>query len=50
MTVLNRIKNFMAALMQPVEVGYAPDPTAYRSWPEERELRFSGSSVLRRYY
>jgi hypothetical protein len=50
MTVLNRIKNFIAALVQPVEVGYAPDPTAYHSQPDERELRFSRSNVSRRYY
>ena len=49
MTVLNRIKNFVAAFVQPVEAGYAPDSIAY-SQPDERELRFSRSDVLRRYY
>jgi hypothetical protein len=50
MTVLNRIKNFVAAFVQPVEAGYAPDSIAYHSRPDERELRFSRSDVLRRYY
>jgi hypothetical protein len=50
MTVLNRIKNFVAAFVQPVEAGYAPDSIAYHSQPDERELRFSRSNVLRRYY
>jgi hypothetical protein len=50
MTVLNRIKNLVAAFVQSVEAGYAPDSIAYRSQPDERELRFSRSDVLRRYY
>ena len=50
MTVLNRIKNFVAAFVQPVEAGDAPDSIAYHSRPDERELRFSRSDVLRRYY
>jgi hypothetical protein len=50
MTVLNRIKSFIAAFVQPVEAGYAPDPIAYHSQPDERELRFSRSNVLRRHY
>jgi hypothetical protein len=31
MTVLNRIKNFVAAFVQPVEAGYAPDSIAAMS-------------------
>jgi hypothetical protein len=50
MAVLNRIKNFIVAFVQPVEAGYAPDAVAYHSQPNERELRFSRSNVLRRYY
>ena len=50
MTVLNRIKNFLTAITQPVEAAYTPDSIAYHSQPDERELRFSRSNVLRRYY
>jgi hypothetical protein len=50
MTVLNRIKNFVAAFVQLVEAGYGPDSIAYHSQPDERELRFSRGNVLRRYY
>ena len=50
MTVLNRIKNFVAAFVQPVEAGCAPDSIVYHSQPDERELRFGRSNVLRRYY
>ena len=50
MTVLNRIKNLVAAFVQSVEAGYAPYSIAYHSQPDERELRFSRSDVLRRYY
>ena len=50
MTVFNRIKSFLAAFVQPVEAGHAPDSIAYHSQPDERELRFSRSNVLRRYY
>jgi hypothetical protein len=50
MTVLNRIKNFVAVFVQPVEAEYAPDSIAYHSQPVERELRFSRSNVLRRHY
>ena len=50
MTVLNRIRNFIATFGQPVEAGYAADSTAYHSQPDERELRFSRGNVLRRYH
>jgi hypothetical protein len=50
MTVLNRIKNFVAAFVQLVEAGYALDSIAYHSQPDERELRFSRGNVLRRYH
>ena len=50
MTVLNLIKSFIAAFVQPVEAAYASDPIAYHSQPDEREFRFSRSNVLRRYY
>jgi hypothetical protein len=50
MTVLNHIKSFIAAFVQPVEAHYTLDPIAYHSQPDERELRFSRSNVLRRYY
>jgi hypothetical protein len=50
MTVLNRIKSIIAAFVEPMEAGYALDPIAYHSQPNERELRFGGSNVLRRHY
>jgi hypothetical protein len=50
MTVLNHIKNFVAAFVQPLEAGYALGSIAYHSQPDERELRFSRSDVLCRHY
>jgi hypothetical protein len=50
MTVLYHIKSLIAAFLQPVETHYALDPIAYHSQPDERELRFSPASALRRYY
>jgi hypothetical protein len=50
MTVLNHIKNFIAAFAQPVEAYYTLDPIAYHSEPDEREFRFSPTSALRRHY
>ena len=51
MAVLNHIKSFIAAaFVQPVEGHYAQDPIAYHSQPDERELRFSPTSALRRHY
>ena len=50
MTILNCIKNVIAAFMQPVEAGYAPDSIVYHSQRDEREFHFSRSNVLRRYY
>ena len=50
MAILNHIKGFIAAFVQPVEANYALDPIAYHSQPDERELRFSPTSALRRHY
>jgi hypothetical protein len=50
MAILNHIKSLIAAFVMPVEAHYMLDTTAYHSQPDERELRFSPSSVLRRHY
>jgi hypothetical protein len=50
MTVLSRIKSFIAAFVQQLQAGYALDPIAYHSQPDEREFRFGSSNILRRYY
>jgi hypothetical protein len=50
MTVPDRIKRFIAAFVQPVQVRHTLDSIAYHSQPNEMALRFSPSNALRRNY
>ena len=50
MAIFKHIKSIIATLVQPVEADRMLDTVAYHSKPDERELRFSPTSVLRRHY
>ena len=50
MTIVNFIKKLVTELLAPVEAHYAIDAVAYHERSDERELRFSPISALRRHY
>lgn len=50
MAILSRIKKMIAAFAPPAEADYMVETVAYRSQPDEREFRFSPTSVLRHHH
>lgn len=50
MGVLSVITKIIAELFAPDEVAQAADTIAYHGQADDRELRFSPASVLRRHY
>jgi hypothetical protein len=50
MAILNAIKNLVIEFVTPVEADYSLDSVAYHAQADDRELRFTPSSVLRRHY
>jgi hypothetical protein len=50
MSLFKRSIGFVVRLLAPVEVHYTPDTMSYHSAGDDRELRFSPTSALRRYY
>jgi hypothetical protein len=50
MTILTLIKKLVIEFLAPVEPHCTPDTVAYHAQADDRELRFSRSSALRRHY
>jgi hypothetical protein len=50
MAILNIIKKMVTELVASSDADYTLDSVAYRVQADDRELRFSPSSALRRYY
>ena len=50
MAILNIIKKMVTELVASSDADYTLDSVAYHVQADDRELRFSPSSVLRRYY
>lgn len=50
MGIFNRIRDIFLSFVRPADTPCEIDAGAYHSQPDERELRFSPSSVLRRHY
>jgi hypothetical protein len=50
MAVLNIIKKLVIEFVAPAETHYMLDSVAYHAQADDRELRFSPSTALRRHY
>jgi hypothetical protein len=50
MAILNAIIKLATEFVTPVEAHYTHDTVAYHAHADDRELRFSPSSALRRHY
>jgi hypothetical protein len=49
MAILSAIKKLVIEFVAPVEANYSLDSVAYHAQADDRELRFTPSSVLRRH-